>query len=76
MVSREVYGRHVYILRMLWVLSSFSRSERETRLRVDFAVRPPHVFVPVPPSHRLPLHVVAPVLPARLLLVDLKVPRS
>jgi hypothetical protein len=36
----------------------------------DFAARPPHVFVLVLPSRQLPLHVVAPVLPARLLLVD------
>ena len=56
MVSREVYGRHVCIVRMLWVSSSFPRSEGETRLLVDFAARPRHV--------------VAPVLPARLLLVD------
>jgi hypothetical protein len=62
-VSREVCGRHVCILRMLWVLSSFPRSERETRLLVDFAARLPHVFVPVLPSPRLSL-------PARLLLVD------
>jgi hypothetical protein len=41
---------------MLWVLSSFPRYERETPLLVDFAARPQHV--------------VAPVLPARLLLVD------
>jgi hypothetical protein len=41
---------------MLWVLSSFSRSERETPLLIDFAARPQHV--------------IAPVLPARLLLVD------
>ena len=70
MVSREVYSRHVYILRILWVLSSFPRSERETRLLVDFTTRPLYVFVPALPSRRLPLHVVAPVLPARLLLVD------
>ncbi len=45
MVSREVCGRHVCILRMLWVLSSFPRSERETPLLVDFVARPPHVFL-------------------------------
>ena len=77
MVSREVYGRHVCILRMLSVLSSFPRSERETRLLVDFAARSPHVFArplravaPVLPFRRLPLHAFAPVPPARLLLVD------
>jgi hypothetical protein len=44
-VSREMYGRHVCILQMLWVLSSFLRSERETPLLVDFVARPPHVFL-------------------------------
>ena len=69
-VSREVYGRYVCIPRMLCVLSSFPRSERETlllvlavapvlparQLLVDYAARPPHV--------------VAPVLPCPLLLFD------
>jgi hypothetical protein len=48
-VSRSAYGRHVCILRMLWVLSPFPRSKRETRLLVDCAAPPPHVFVLVCP---------------------------
>ena len=54
MVLRDVYGRHVCILRMLWVLSSFPH--------------PPHVFVPVLRARRLPLHAFAPALLAHLLL--------
>jgi hypothetical protein len=69
-VSREVHGRHVCILRMLWFLSSFPRSERETPLLVDFVTRPPHVFLLLVDFAARPQHVVAPVLPARLLLVD------
>jgi hypothetical protein len=70
-VSIEAYGRHVCILRMLLVLSSFPRSKRETWFLVDFAAhpphvfaRPPHVFVPVLRACRLPLHAFAPVLRA------------
>ena len=84
MVSREVYGRHVCILQM-WSALSYFRLAVEfaalpphvfalvlpfRRLPFDCAARPLHVFVTVLPSRRLPLHVVAPVLPARLLLVD------
>ncbi len=68
MVSREVYGRRVCILRMLWVLSSFPRSERETRLLVDFAARPPHIFVLVLRACWLLPHVFAPALLAHPLL--------
>jgi hypothetical protein len=60
---------------MLSVVSSFPRSEHETRLLVDFVahplhvfVRPPHVFVPVLLARRLPLHVFALVLPSPLVL--------
>jgi hypothetical protein len=66
--SGGVYGRHVCMLRMLWVLCSVLRSEHETPLLVDFAARPPHVFVLVLRARRLPLHVFAPVLFAHLLL--------
>jgi hypothetical protein len=52
-VSREVYVRHACILRRLWVLSSFLQSEHETPLLVDFAARPPHVFVLVLFAHLL-----------------------
>ena len=37
---------------MLWGLSSFPRFEPETRL-IDFAARPPHVFVLVLRAHLL-----------------------
>ena len=69
-VSREVYGRHEYILRMLWVVSYF-------RLAAEFAARPPHAFVPILLSHLLPFdfvllpaHVFAPILPLRPLPFD------
>jgi hypothetical protein len=41
------------VSRGMWVLSSFPRSERETRLPFDFAARPPHVFVPALLAHQL-----------------------
>jgi hypothetical protein len=43
---------------MLLVLSSFPRSEHETRLLFDFATRPPHAFAPALLA-RLPLEAVA-----------------
>ena len=40
MVSTEVYGRYVGILRMSRASSPLPRSERETPLLVDFAAHP------------------------------------
>ncbi|KAH8745086.1 hypothetical protein F5882DRAFT_423333 [Hyaloscypha sp. PMI_1271] len=66
-----MYGRHVCILRILWVLFSFpllfefaahpphvvAPVLRARRLPFESAARAPHVFVPVLPSRRLPAHV-------------------
>jgi hypothetical protein len=43
-VSRGVYSRYIYTLRMLCTMFSFPQSERETLLLVGFATRPPRVF--------------------------------
>jgi hypothetical protein len=68
MVSREIYSKHVYILQILCVLFSFPLAERETRLLVDFAAHPLHVFVLVLHARQLPLHAFAPALLVHLLL--------